>query len=711
MDLIKELKKSKLPLVLYGAAEYGKYVKLILDWHNIKIDFVAVDKEYCRPNIKFYDFDVLSIEDVLAKNVEMNVILAFIGNNEEKIEKLKKRANVKKCVIFDKQIVLRNISFYLQGAQRSEKEETEFFRNFIKSDDIYLEDEETARTLANNWNGEINKPKNLRFIENAIPVVLCANDDFVPYLAVMLQSLLDKTNTQRKYHFIIFQRDFSLKTKECLFNQTSQFPNCAIDFIDVSCAFDEIPVYTSYMNLSVDTYSRFLIPYLLDKYPKVIYLDSDMIAKADIAEIYDLDIQQFCIGAAIDPLGNAAQNKLYNPILAAGGVFANLENWSRYFNAGVLVFDTEKFREKISCADLFRFAIYYTNRYKKHFNDQDVFNLIIKDDYFVLPPEYNDMWRQYDKNGELNFVPALIDNKIRHFIISPKPWELNCKIENNPDVLSYREYAEKVELFRERGIKAALENLDIHLAEHCNLNCAYCCHCSTVAEPEFLNIERFERDLAKLSKLTDGRISNIKLLGGEPLLNPDIVRIIQITRANIPDGEIEVLTNGILLTKMKEDFWIACKNNNVSVSISQYPIKLDTDKIFEIAEKYGVKTSWFTTQRRNDRRDRFRVQKFDMSGKRDICESYNNCKCRSTFLKDGKIYPCPPLPSTIHLQKRFGVEFSISQNDFLVLDKVNNLREILNFISRPVPFCRYCVFENEFVQWKTSEMKKEEWII
>jgi len=454
-NCVKEIKKSKLPLVLYGAAEFSKYVKLILDWHNIKIDFVAVDKEYWREGVKFYDFEVLPIEDVLAKNFEMNVVFAFISDDiEKKAELLKKLANVKKCVIFDKQIVLRNISFYLQGAQRSEKEETEILRNFIKSCDIYLQDEETARSLANNWNGEINKPKNLRFIENAIPVVLCSNDDFAPYLAVMLQSLLDKTNPQKKYHFIIFNRDFSLKTKECLFNQTSKFPNCAIDFINVSCALDEIPL-VSVGHISVDTYSRLLIPYWLDKYPKVIYLDSDMIAKTDIADLYDLDISPFCMGAVIGSLGTFVKNKNYDAHLTLG-VFANLENWSRYFNSGVLVFDTERFRKKISCADLFRFAIYYTNRYKKRFNDQDVLNLIIKDDYFVLPPRWNYTW--YPQGEEKNYRTAKSDTKILHFASPVKPWVLKPEIENNPDVLSYRKYAETVDLFRERGIKTTLEH-------------------------------------------------------------------------------------------------------------------------------------------------------------------------------------------------------------------------------------------------------------
>ncbi|MDR2147026.1 MAG: TIGR04157 family glycosyltransferase [Tannerella sp.] len=256
-----------------------------------------------------------------------------------------------------------------------------------------------------------------------------------------------------------------------------------------------------------------------------------------------------------------------------------------------------------------------------------------------------------------------------------------------------------------------LHHIDIHLSEHCNLNCAYCCHCSSVAEPEFLNIEQFERDITQLSKLTNGHVKTVMLLGGEPLQNPDIVRVMQITRQNIPYGNINILTNGILLAKMKEDFWTGCRNNKISVLISPYPIKLNTGKIFRTAQKYGVRVSRYTTKGRNGKDDMFRVQKFDMSGKRDIYRAYKNCSCRSPFLQDGKLYPCPPMPSSRHLEKRFGVKFEISRKDFLILNQVNDLQEILDFISRPSPFCRYCAFDNEFVQWKISENKKEEWIL
>ena len=315
---------------------------------------------------------------------------------------------------------------------------------------IYFCSEKTARCLSDNWREgvkeeNINEPENLRFIENAVPVVLSGNENFAPYVAVMLQSLLENTNPKRKYHFIIFERGFSVKTKECLLNQISKFSYCSINFIDMTSIFDGIPIVAT-NHVSTDGFSRLFIPYWFHKYPKIIYLDSDMIAKADIAELYDLDIKPSCMGAAVSQSVNRLLNNKKYTFFLSSAVFLYVENWFRCFNSGVLVFDTEKFREKISLIDLFSFAIYYTNRYKKRFNDQDVLISLIKDDYYVLPPEWNYCWRSWHEN-EQYFMPAPKGTKIIHFNSTTKPWKNISDIANNPDALEYREYAKNVQLF------------------------------------------------------------------------------------------------------------------------------------------------------------------------------------------------------------------------------------------------------------------------
>ena len=577
-----------------------------------------------------------------------------------------------------------------------------------KRDDIYFRDEKTARSLADNWNEDINKPQNLRFIENAVPVVLCANEDFAPYTAVMLQSLLDNSNPQRKYHFIILERDFSNRTKDCMTSQVLKFSHCAIDFINVENTFNKIPIFSPGAHFSVDMYTRLFIPYWLDKYPKIIYCDGDMLAKTDISRLYDLDIENSCIGAIQSPttIDNITA-KTYDFFRNTSPIHMLLKNWNWYLNSGLLVFDTKKFKERISYSDMVRSAIYFTNRYAKHNGDQDVLSLLIKGDYFILPSEWNYCLGLYG-----HYRCSDSNTKIIHFTTEVKPWKDLPEIANHPDALAYRSYAKNVPLFTEAK-SVRLNYFEVHLSEHCNLNCSYCTHFCPVAEPSFPNIEQFERDFVKLGQLTNGYVRKIKLMGGEPLLNPDIVKIMYIARQNFSSAKIKITTNGILLTKMKGNFWTACKNNDIYIYISQYPIKLNMDKIFEIAANYGVSILFEPTICRDGRNYVFWLQRFDMSGKRNAQKMYEYCYTkRCTFLKDGKIYLCAQIPSSQHLEKRFGVKFSVSKDDFLVLDDVKDVQEILDFISHPSPFCGYCATDRiSFVKWSISARKQEEWIL
>jgi len=318
-----------------------------------------------------------------------------------------------------------------------------------KNKAIYLHDNETAKNFADNWQSTLDPPSDIRFIDNAIPVVLCANNNFAPYMAVMLQSLLDNSTSDKKYHFIIFERDYPSRTKEHLMNQVSKFLHCYIDFINTKDALDRIPVSLSKSHFTIDIFSRFFIPYWLNKYPKVIYCDSDMLAKADIAELYSIDIQDYCIGVSISSLINEIlRSRKYSSLISVA-VFSILENWSCYINSGVLVFDTKKFREKISLQKLFKFAIYYTNRYKKTYDDQDVLSLVINDDYFILPNEWNYSWSSHNGGRNL-FKQTEADAKIIHFTGKIKPWDNLPEIANSPDALAYKNYAKNIPLFNER---------------------------------------------------------------------------------------------------------------------------------------------------------------------------------------------------------------------------------------------------------------------
>ena len=422
-------------IYIWGAGHFGVLTALELENNGEEIKGF-IDKNASQIK-KRLGLPVFELNEILPdKNQEFQIVIAIQDNDAiMEITKILLQAGLKKNIDFR---VSPLIPIPVECFD-SEEKAIEYYRNTIKYRDIYLHNETTAKRMADNWNGIVPKPQNLRFIENAIPVVLCANDKFAPYCAVMLQSLLVNSNPKRKYHFIIFERGFTQKIKNALLNQAEQFRHCAIDFVDISSILNEIPIaILQGTHHSIDMYSRLLIPYWFEKYEKIIYLDCDMLSKTDIAELYDIDISPFCLGAVLNRTSWHLKRKDYLKLTSP--VFLLLKNWHGYFASGVLIFDTEKFRKKFSCQELFRFAIYYTNRYKKRYNDQDVLNLLVEDNYFVLPPEWNYM-------PAVN-IPSIPKTKIVHFAGSIKPWDNNSPFENCIDTQEYKKFALNVPLFK-----------------------------------------------------------------------------------------------------------------------------------------------------------------------------------------------------------------------------------------------------------------------
>ena len=119
--------------------------------------------------------------------------------------------------------------------------------------------------------------------------------------------------------------------------------------------------------------------------------------------------------------------------------------------------------------------------------------------------------------------------------------------------------------------------VEMHIVNHCNLNCAGCNHFSPLASPWFIDIKDFENQISALVN----NISVIKeliLLGGEPTLHPNLLELCSIARKYIPEERIVVLSNGVKLQEIKENI-DAYKKLNIYFSFCSYPSYTDTKTI------------------------------------------------------------------------------------------------------------------------------------
>lgn len=132
-----------------------------------------------------------------------------------------------------------------------------------------------------------------------------------------------------------------------------------------------------------------------------------------------------------------------------------------------------------------------------------------------------------------------------------------------------------------------LLRFNVDLTDHCNLNCNGCGHFSPIANEKYLDPISFEKDCKRLSELTNGKVERIELMGGEPLLHPQLIDIICIARKYF-EGKITIMTNGVLLLKQSDIFWTTCRNNKIDIDMTVYPIKIDVENIKKKAEQFNV---------------------------------------------------------------------------------------------------------------------------
>lgn len=258
--------------------------------------------------------------------------------------------------------------------------------------------------------------------------------------------------------------------------------------------------------------------------------------------------------------------------------------------------------------------------------------------------------------------------------------------------------------------------IDVHVVEHCNLNCKGCSHFSSVAQPEFLDYKEYKKALPYLARI-EKSIGQLQLIGGEPLLHPRLPELIKLTRSYLPNTKITILSNGILFLseeKLREkvDFIDACKSNDVLIKITKYPcvnyeavennLRNAGLNFIVLADK-GLHASW----------GRFPLYKNGFKHisnhlkflKLTRCDSFNCLQLVGT-----KIYPCCHAAYIRHINKYFNLNFELIKGDAVDLTKIKNSIPVRKLLFMSTPFCKYCGTGYKWSTWAKSEKKMEEWI-
>ena len=164
---------------------------------------------------------------------------------------------------------------------------------------------------------------------------------------------------------------------------------------------------------------------------------------------------------------------------------------------------------------------------------------------------------------------------------------LYAPIETLKGELSDGEKIAKICLYTER---TELETMEIHAAEHCNLNCKNCSmFCGLVETCDFPCYQEFEEGIKQLKNFFP-HIKKFRIIGGEPLLNPELDKYIRLIRNVYPYTDIRLISNGILVTKMSDQLIQTIIDNDVTFIVTQYiSLKHSIDEINRFLSKTGIR--------------------------------------------------------------------------------------------------------------------------
>lgn len=257
---------------------------------------------------------------------------------------------------------------------------------------------------------------------NELTFIFTTDENFIPYLGVAIQSLIDSSSSENMYKVHILEENLSEEAKRKIL--LLEKDNVKINFINISPYFEKysrenFPVNAYY---AIATYFRIFIPDIFSQFDKVVFLDSDMIFLKDVAELYKIDINDNYM-AAVQDIGlylelcksnNNVKDYLSNKLC--------LKNIYNYFNAGIMILNLKQMREVSFMEESLKMLKELPN---PKYLDQDIYNVLCNQRLKLLDFKWN------MQNGKIKF-----DEETKKLIPEEKFNDLkeNCE---NPYIIHY----------------------------------------------------------------------------------------------------------------------------------------------------------------------------------------------------------------------------------------------------------------------------------
>lgn len=250
------------------------------------------------------------------------------------------------------------------------------------------------------------------------------------------------------------------------------------------------------------------------------------------------------------------------------------------------------------------------------------------------------------------------------------------------------------------------EIVELNVADQCNLSCRACSHLSPIAKKQFLEPEFVYQDLARMAP--HYRASRIRLLGGEPLLHPNLLPLIDAVRSSDIAAEICVVTNGILRDRITDELLSKIDR----LEISEYPgFELPESALKNLKERTLVGGSDLVFRRYEFFRESF--SEIGLSNKELVQEVYDSCLIAQRWgchnIQGGYFYKCPQA----HVLKGSvlrNVDLPVGIDGVKIDNGPDLLERLISYLESPKPLhaCTFCMGSvGKLIEH--SQVSRKEW--
>jgi lipopolysaccharide biosynthesis glycosyltransferase len=233
------------------------------------------------------------------------------------------------------------------------------------------------------------------FATRNLPVCFCVDTRFAPYFSVALQSILDTSSETWNYDIIILETDLSEITKAKLAHQVTGRSNVSLRYFNMASLVQqyEVKSWRHQRHMSPAVYYRLFISVIFQQYDKVLYLDSDILTKADLGDLFMTDMAGYLL-AAVRNYGNRELSTGF--LTDHFGCTVNTKDYIQsvlglaevndYFNSGVLLMNIAEINKRSLFEEFIKFV---PANYCLFAHDQNILNAVCKGFILYLDEYWN----------------------------------------------------------------------------------------------------------------------------------------------------------------------------------------------------------------------------------------------------------------------------------------------------------------------------------